>query len=199
MRWPANHRRVVTGTVATLAVLAVLALSNLWLELWQLSAAEGTFSMAPALPACHGLWLREGFTYLFRDPHRGEIITFHARGQIGGEISPDSHSRQLEINKRVIGIPGDTVVGRSNRVYVNGRPADGITTNPFPAVHLGAKQYFVMGDNRSASHDSRDFGPVPRAAIFSRAVLIVWPLARVGVPQYNKHARPAGILCSANP
>ncbi len=199
MRRFAGHRRLVIGGVATLAVLVLLALSNLWLELWQLSAAQGTFSMAPALPACHGLWLREGFTYLFRDPHRGEIVTFHARGQIGGQIIPDPNSRQLEINKRVIGLPGDTVVGRDSRVYVNGRPADDIPTDRFPAVHLGPKQYFVMGDNRSVSDDSRDFGPVSRAAIFSRAVLIVWPLSRVGVPKYNKHAKPPGTLCGAVP
>src|SRR5437763_6841230 len=68
------------GGVATLTALVLVVLSNRWLELWQLSAAQGTFSMAPGLPACHGLWLREGFTYLFRDPHRGEIVTFRARG-----------------------------------------------------------------------------------------------------------------------
>src|SRR5438105_8296296 len=96
------------GGVATLTALVLVVLSNRWLELWQLSAAQGTFSMAPALPACHGLWLREGFTYLFRDPHRGEIVTFRARGHIGGQIIPDSDSRQLEINKRVIGLPGDS-------------------------------------------------------------------------------------------
>jgi len=187
----------VIGGAATLTALVLVALANQWLELWQLSAAQGTFSMAPALPACHGLWLREGFTYLFRDPRRGEIVTFRARGHIGGQIVPDSRSRQLEINKRVIGLPGDTVVGRDGRVYVDARPADGIPTNPFPAVHLGRKQYFVIGDNRGVSQDSRDFGPVPRAAIISRAVFIFWPLRRVGVPEYDKHAKPPGALCGA--
>jgi signal peptidase I len=96
-------------------------------------------------------------------------------------------------------VPGDTVVGRNNRVYVNGRKADDIPTDPFSAVHLGPKQYFVMGDNRSASHDSRVFGPVPRGAIYARAILIVWPLHRFGVPKYNKSQVPPGPLCGANP
>jgi signal peptidase I len=96
-------------------------------------------------------------------------------------------------------VPGDTVVGRNNRVYVNGRKADDIPTDPFSAVHLGPKQYFVMGDNRSASHDSRVFGPVPWGAIYARAILIVWPLHRFGVPKYNKSQVPPGPLCGANP
>ena len=155
--------------------------------------------MAEGLPPCNGQTLIEGFTYHFRDPHRGEIVTFHAHGQIGGEITPDPHSRQIELNKRVIGAPGDTIVGRRNRVYVNGQKADDIPTEPFAAVHLGPKQYFVMGDNRSVSYDSRDFGPVPRAAIFARAVMILWPLSRIGVPQYDKSQVPPGSLCGAGP
>jgi len=54
-----------------------------------------------------------------------------------------------------------------------------------------------MGDNRSVSYDSRDFGPVPRSAIFARAVMILWPLSRIGVPQYDKSQMPPGPLCGA--
>ena len=95
----------------------------------------------------------------------------------------------------MIGVPGDTVVGRSDRVYVDGKKADDIPTRPFPAVHLGSKEYFVMGDNRSVSYDSRGFGPVPRGAIYARVVLIVWPFGRVGVPRYDKTQKPPGTLC----
>jgi signal peptidase I len=94
----------------------------------------------------------------------------------------------------VIGIPGDTVVGRNGRVFVNRKKADDIPTASFPAVHLGPKQYYVFGDNRSYSEDSRDFGPVPRNAIFARLVLIYWPLGRFGTPGYNKKLIPPGAI-----
>lgn len=190
-----RRKRLVLWVTASLAVIGALAPLNVVWGLWELAAAQGTSSMANGLPACSGLWLREGFTYTFRDPRRGEIVTFHARGSIGSTVTPDPDSRQLGINKRVIALPGETIVGRNNRVYVDGRKVDDIPTDPFSPVHLGRHEYFVLGDNRSNSQDSRDFGPVPRAAIFSRAVLIVWPLGRFGVPGYHKSETPPGDVC----
>jgi len=176
-------------------VIGVLAVLNVVWGLWELAAAQGSASMATGLPACSGLWLREGFTYRFRDPRRGEIVTFHARGSLGSTVTPDAHSRQLGLNKRVVALPGETVVGKDDRVYVNGTKVDDIPTDPFPSVHLGAHEYFVLGDNRAFSQDSRDFGPVPRAAIYSRAVLVVWPIKHFGTPRYDKSEIPPGDLC----
>ena len=153
--------------------------------------------MSPTIPACDGRWLTEGFTYSFRDPHRGEIVAFRARGQLGGPVVPDPDARDLNIGKRVIGIPGDSVVGRRGRVVVNGKKADDIPTDAFPLTRLGAEEYFVLGDNRSFSQDSRDFGPVPRDAIFGRVVLIYWPLGRIGVPGYEKGLVPPGQVCGS--
>jgi signal peptidase I len=149
-------------------------------------------SNAPTIPACNPRTLSEGFTYRFRDPHRGEMVIIHARGQVGSPITPDPEARDLNLTKRVIGVPGDTVVGRDGRVFVNGKKADDIATAPFPPTHLGAKQFFVLGDNRSAAQDSRAFGPVPRAAIFGRTFLIYWPLGRFGTPGYDKNLVPPG-------
>ena len=149
-------------------------------------------SMSPTIPACNARTIAEGFTYHFRDPHRGEIVVIHARGQLGGAITPDPQARDLNLTKRVIGVPGDTVVGRNGRVFVNIRKADDIPTDPFPATRLGPKEYYVLGDNRSFAHDSRDFGPVPRAAIFARLFLIYWPLGRFGTPGYDKNLVPPG-------
>jgi signal peptidase I len=188
-------RRTLLRTGAVLLGLVVLLVALNLLSLWQINGESGTFSMAPTLPACNGQVLVEGFTYLFRDPHRGEVVMFRARGTIGSEIVPTSHHANLQINKRVIAVPGDTVVGKKGRVYVNGRPADNIPTEAFAAVHLGNDQYFVLGDNRSVSTDSRSFGPVPRSAIYARVILNVWPLSRIGVPGYDKNEKPPGALC----
>ena len=181
--------------VSFAALVVVLTILNVVLSYWQINGESGTFSMAPALPPCNGEVLAEGFTYLFRNPHRGEIVMFRARGSVGGEIVPTAHRWNLQINKRVIGLPGDTVEGKRGRVYVDGRPADNIRTAPFAAVHLGHDQYFVMGDNRTVSADSRAFGPVPRNAIYARVVLNVWPVGRFGVPRYDKNENPPGPLC----
>lgn len=182
-------------SIATLGVIAALLATLVVLEMLALRSAQGTFSMAPALPACNGQVIAEGFTYLFRDPRRDEIVVFHARGKLGETIVPDANSSALAIDKRVVGIPGDTVVGRLGRVFVNGTKADDIPTWPFPSVRLAPEQYYVLGDNRSVSQDSRDFGPVPRDAIFARVVLVVWPADRIGTPSYDKNRPPPGELC----
>ena len=97
--------------------------------------------MSPTIPACDGRWLTEGFTYGFRDPHRGRIVAFRARGQAqqAGRTRPGP--RDLNIGKRVVAIPGDSVVGRGGQVVVNGKQADGIPTDDFPLTRLGAEEY----------------------------------------------------------
>jgi signal peptidase I len=173
-----------------LLVVTVVVLDrvNLLVPLGQLT------SEVPAMP-CNGHELGEGFTYKFRDPHRGEFVVFHARGHLGGTIAPDPHSRDLAVVKRVIGVPGDVVTVRSRHVYVNGQKADDIVTEPFTSVKLGPQHYFVLGDNRSFSQDSRDFGAVPRSAIFARVVLVWWPLGHFGAPGGRQPGPPPGDVC----
>ena len=186
------RRKVVWVPIATVVALVVIAVVLQTTGLVVSTVGGKGASNAPTIPACNARTLSEGFTYHLRDPHRGELVVIHARGQIGSPITPDPDARDLNLTKRVIGVPGDTVVGRGERVFVNGTKADDIATAPFPSTRLGAKQYFVLGDNRSESQDSRAFGPVPRAAIFGRVFLIYWPLGRFGTPGYDKKLVPPG-------
>ena len=190
-RWRPRRKIVWVPIATVVALLVVAVVLNATSLLVPVVGGHGA-SNAPTIPACNGRYLAEGFTYRFRDPHRGEMVVIHARGQPGSSITPDPHARDLNLTKRVIGVPGDTVVGRNGHVFVSGRRADEIPTGPFPPTHLGSKQYYVLGDNRSESHDSRDFGPVPRGAIFGRVFLIYWPVGRFGAPGYDKKLIPPG-------
>jgi signal peptidase I len=91
--------------------------------------------------------------------------------------------------KRVIGLPGDTIELRDGGVLINGAPLDetylqGTQTscaNYCQPLALGPDQYFLMGDNRTNSLDSRSFGPIPAGQIVGRVVLRYWPLEQVEV------------------
>jgi signal peptidase I len=115
--------------------------------------------------------------YRFRNPKRGEIAVFTA---------PPAAKRLCTEGgtylKRVVGIPGDVVSERAGFFYVDGREL----SEPYLTQHyrdavtrkwpkLGAKQYFVMGDNRIGSCDSRVWGPVPRFAFIGPVVATYWP------------------------
>jgi len=120
-------------------------------------------------------------TYRFRDPKRGEISVFRY---------PNDPS-QFFI-KRIIGLPGDTVRVYGGKVMVTPVDSDketaldeiaylspDIYTAGDKTVTLGADEYFVMGDNRGASLDSRIFGDVPRKNIVGRVMLRGWPFSKV--------------------
>lgn len=123
--------------------------------------------------------------YDFGSPQRGDVIVFH----------PPSDPSTTYV-KRVIGIPGDHITITPNSVIVNGHKLDEpfiSTVDPsapenasvFPAITLGPNQYFVMGDNRQDSIDSRIFGYVPRANIIGKAEFVYWPLPMLhGISTY---------------
>ncbi len=110
--------------------------------------------------------------YLLGEPERGQIVVFEY-----------PENPEEDYIKRVIGLPGDTIEIRDTQVYVNGDLLDEPYINePCDAGHcpnrlweLGADQYFVMGDNRNHSSDSRSFGPVPRENLVGEALVRYWP------------------------
>ena len=111
-------------------------------------------------------------------PQRGQIVVFKSM-QHDGEA----------LIKRVIGVPGDMIVLRDGAVLVNGVVLDepyvhGVYTscnNYCDPVTLGPDAYFVMGDNRLNSLDSRSFGPVPADQIIGRVVLRYWPIDQIEI------------------
>lgn len=122
-------------------------------------------------------------SYHFRNPQRGDVIVFRY---------PQNHS-QFFI-KRVIGLPGDTIkveeghVVIQNDEYNNGVALDessylstGIRTGGQLAVHLNDNEYFVLGDNRPASSDSRSWGLLKRNEIIGRTWVRAWPFDRLTV------------------
>jgi signal peptidase I len=152
-------------------------------------------SMVPTLdPGDRVLVAR--FLYHFTTPARGDIVVF--------KYPLDTH---IVFIKRVIGRPGDTLSLRDGHVYVNGvrqnepyvAKVDGkpSPTNPAPSIAnstlsepwslnqpytVPADTYFMMGDNRLDSDDSRVWGPVPARDLIGRAFLIYWPVTRIGLP-----------------
>lgn len=133
-------------------------------------------SMTPTL-LNHEYILVDKAQYLFGSPQRGDVIVFKW---------PRDTSEDFV--KRVIGVPGDTVrVTADGQVSVDGtdinEPYVNDLTNPYQpnTWTLKANQYFVLGDNRGDSSDSRDWGPVPRSDVIGRAEFVYWPLNQVHV------------------
>lgn len=188
-------RRMFVPLIAVVALLAGTLFALDRTSLLVQVGSDGRSGMAPAIPGCDGRVVAEGFTFWFRDPRRGEIVAFHAKGSLGGTVTPDSGARDLDLTGRVVGIPDDQVAGREGAVFVNGLKVDDLKTAPFKEVDLGHDQFYVLGDNRSAAQDSRDFGPVPGDAIFGRVFLVFWPLGDFG-PEEGRHpGAPPGELC----
>ncbi|GAB4264089.1 signal peptidase I [Thermincola ferriacetica] len=116
------------------------------------------------------------FLYRFKEPARGDIIVFKY---------PRNPKR--DFIKRVIGLPGETVEIRDSVLYINGKKVDqpylpkGLRYGSYGPVKVPEGSYFMMGDNRNNSEDSRVWGTLPRENIVGKAMLIYWPLARAGM------------------
>ena len=123
-------------------------------------------------------------SYHFRDPKRYDIVVF-----------PYQYQKNTYYIKRIIGLPGETVQILSGYVYIDGMRLDehygnevmenpGIAEEP---VTLGENEYFVLGDNRNNSSDSRasDVGVIERKDLIGRAWIRVWPLNKLGVIRHE--------------
>jgi len=135
---------------------------------------EGT-SMAPLLSDQERIFINK-FVYHFEPIGRGDVVVFWY-----------PLDRTKSFIKRVVGLPGDEVEIRRGRVYINGKsleepyvPSQYVDTAAYGPVEIPRDEYFVMGDHRISSNDSRIFGPVPAAFIYGKAVFAYWPWTQFG-------------------
>ncbi len=128
-------------------------------------------------------------TYKFTEPQRGDVVIF-------------KYSDTQDFIKRVIGVPGDTVMIKDGKIYINGEQldesnylAETVVTNGGSYIHEGQSvevpsgEYFVSGDNRPNSSDSREFGPVSKERIKGKAWIVYFPFSEfrlVTHEEYNK-------------
>jgi signal peptidase I len=133
-------------------------------------------SMVPTLEINDRV-LAAKFPYYFTTPDRGDIVVFQSVEGNGEDLI-----------KRVVGLPGDTIAVQGGTLFVNGEPqqepylaqnAGGFGT--FGPITVPEDHYFMMGDNRNNSQDSRFFGPVPEENLVGDAFLRFWPLNRLAV------------------
>ncbi len=128
-------------------------------------------SMTPTLKVDDRVLVNK-MSYRIHGVDRGDIVVF---------VSPQQ-APEKDLIKRVVGLPGETVEGRDGHVVVDGKQLEesylpeGVVTGPFGPVTITADHYWVMGDNRPNSSDSRVFGQIPEALIVGKAFVKVWPI-----------------------
>lgn len=169
---PSNKKqsRLIREIIETVVLTALMfVVINLAVQNYDVDGP----SMEPSLHNQERIMV-DKVSYHFHNPARGDVIVF---------VAPPNPS--LDYVKRIIAIPGDTISIENTNVVVNGTllnetyvdPSD--QGNPYPKIvnlRVPANDYFVMGDDRKDSSDSREWGFVPRQNIIGRAALVYWPL-----------------------
>jgi len=191
LRPKSGPRRTIVdyGLTAIIAVALAIAVQSFVVKPYLIPSTSMANTLVPGQRV-----LVDRLVYRYRSVHRGDIIVFRR---------PDPPHDVLI--KRVVGLPGDLLALRNGRLYVNGQRSpdsfvdkvDGMTepttaADPYASsdpdapwslehpFRVSAGHYFVMGDNRTDSSDSRYWGTVPRRDIIGRAFFTYWPLGRLG-------------------
>jgi signal peptidase I len=156
-------------------VVSVVVSAIIIIFLYQPVRVEGT-SMLPVLEDQDRLFINK-LAYRMGEIQRGDVVVF---------LYPHDHEKSYI--KRVIALPGDRLRIDHGEVYVNGaRVKEPYVPRQFeddrsqPEMTVPVHDYFVMGDHRSISSDSRDFGPVDRQLIYGKAAFVYWPMDQAGV------------------
>jgi signal peptidase I len=142
--------------------------------LYQPVKVEGN-SMNPLLSDQERIFINK-FIYTFEPIDRGDVVVFWY-----------PLDRSKSFIKRVVGLPGETIQIRGGDVYIDGKeladqyvPPNYLDGSNYGPLKIPADEYFVMGDHRDSSNDSRVFGPVPRSLIYGKAVFAYWPVDHFG-------------------
>jgi signal peptidase I len=172
---PQAHVRGVMHSWLRDLVISVVVSAIIIIFLYQPVRVEGT-SMLPVLEDQDRLFINK-LAYRVGEIHRGDVVVF---------LYPHDHEKSYI--KRVIALPGDTLRIDHGQVYVNdARVEESYVPRQFeddrsqPEMTVPQHEYFVMGDHRSVSSDSRDFGPVDRELIYGKAAFVYWPMDQAGV------------------
>ncbi|MDZ7640103.1 MAG: signal peptidase I [Bryobacterales bacterium] len=171
-RWDRVLRRWA-GTAFRDLGLSVIIAFLIVVFLYQPVKVEGT-SMMPSIGDQQRIFVDKFFFQAgISEVHRGDVVVFWF-----------PQDRRVSYIKRVIAVPGDAISVRGGEVFLNGRtlrepyvPAEFRDEAEMPEIRLGEDEYFVLGDHRNSSNDSRTWGPVSREFIYGKAVFAYWPLA----------------------
>jgi len=168
-----NQMRIMKQWVRDIFISVAVA-SFIIMFLYQPVRVQGT-SMLPRLEDQDRLFINK-FAYRIGDVKRGDVVVFYYPGD-----------HRLSYIKRVIGLPGDDVRVDDGHVFVNGAElAEPYVAQRYqddrsvPETVVPAGEVFVMGDHRSISSDSRDFGPVAKTLIYGKAAYVYWPVKDSG-------------------
>jgi signal peptidase I len=179
-----GYRNLIEWVIILIAVLVcTVALRSYVVQSFYIPSG----SMLPTLQISDRI-IVDKLSYRLHSVHRGDIVVF-ARPPLEDQAYSD-------LVKRVVGLPGETISSKNGKLYINGKLLaqpwlpkghQSYTTtlpgDPHPQFNLPGPvkippgEYYVMGDNRTDSEDSRFFGPIPRSLIVGRAVAVVWPLS----------------------
>jgi signal peptidase I len=174
---PSSGARNVVEWVLIIAAALIVAIviKTFLIQAFYIPSA----SMDPTLKV-HDRVLVNKLSYHLHPIHRGDIVVFkRPQGEKGDPTIKD-------LIKRVVGLPNETIEAREGQIYIDNRPVTepythGKPTTDLPPTKILPGTYFVMGDNRTNSKDSRFFGPIPKSIIVGRAFVRVWPVSSFGL------------------
>jgi signal peptidase I len=187
---PQPWRTIIDWIVTIVGAIAIVLAIKAWIvNPYRIpsSSMEPTLHCARPGSLCTARFsdrvLANRFIYRFRDPHRGEIIVFNVPAK-----AEEACGAGGVFVKRIVGLPGEVWQEKEGFVYINGKKLSEPYIKPerrdfqsYPARKIPAENYFMMGDNRQSSCDSRRWGTVPRANVIGKVFAIYWPPQRIRI------------------